>query len=196
MHAQEAKVVYLVADAGAQAPRAHGVLRHAFLERVPLDADGLERGRLSELGFGEQHPGMAMIWLRDPAAAAALGRLGELQVTTEEHVFIERAEPAIEIAAYSHRLPSLTRGEFQHRYTLLGERLRDGGGLGDLLCRYAQSHVLSPSGGPDAVGELGFASAQALTRFIADPRLFDELLPYEAQFLDHSRTVQLIARRR
>jgi hypothetical protein len=194
----EVKIVYRV-PAGTAAtgpPRSDGVLRDVFLERVPLDADGLDRGQLSGFGFDEERAGMRLTWVRDAAQAEALRDLGELNVATEEHVFLERAEPAIEIVAYVHRVPGSTRAEFQARYAELGNRLRGWEGPAELMCRYAQSHVLGDDDGPDAVGELGFASAEDLSRFIGDSWLFEELLPYEAQFLDHSRSIQMITRRR
>jgi hypothetical protein len=190
------KVVYLARPGVSPAPSAGGVLRHAFLERVPLDADGLDAGALSGFGFDEEHAGIGLIWVRDGARAQALGDVGDLVVATEEHVFFERAKPAIEIVAYTHGISGSTRAEFQARYTALGERLRDWGGPAELMCRYVQCHVLGDAEGPDAVGELGFESAEHLTRLLSERWLFEELLPYEAEFLDHSRSVQLIVRRR
>jgi hypothetical protein len=192
----DVKVVYLARPSWSPAPSSDSALRHVFLERVPLDADGLDAGQLSGFGFDEEHAGMGLIWARDTAHAQALGDLGDLMVATEEHVFFERAEPAIEIVAYTHGVPGSTRAEFQARYAALGERLRDWGGPAELICRYVQNHVLGDGDGPDAVGELGFASAEHLTRLLGERWLFDELLPYEARFLDHSRSVQLIVRRR
>jgi hypothetical protein len=199
MHTRPVKLVYLVREgqAAERAPRGDNVLRTRFLDRQPLDGDGLQPEQLAALGFGDEYAGMGQTWVRDADVAAAMGALeGELQVATHEHAFIERSEPAIEVVAYSHGVAGTTRAEFQERYARLGRRLRDEDGPARLLCRYVQSHVIGDEAGPDAVGELGFASAEDLTRFVSDPWLFDELLPYEAQFLDHSRTVQLIARHR
>jgi hypothetical protein len=192
----DVKVIYRARPGVAPAPSSDGVRRHAFLERVPLDAKGLDAGQLSSFGFDEKHAGIGLIWVGDTARAHALGDLGDLVVATEEHVFFERAKPAIEIVAYTHGVPGSTRAEFQARYAALGERLRDWGGPAELMCRYVQSHVLGDADGPDAVGELGFASAEHLTRLLSERWLFEELLPYEAEFLDHSRSVQLIVRRR
>jgi hypothetical protein len=192
----DVKVIYLARPGVGPAPSSDGVRRRAFLERVPLDADGLDAGQLSQFGFDEQHAGVGLIWVVGRDQAQALGNLGDLVVATEEHVFFERAKPAIEIVAYTHGVAGRTRAEFQARYATLGERLRDWGGPAELMCRYVQSHVLGDADGPDAVGELGFASAEHLTRLLSERWLFEELLPYEAEFLDHSRSVQLIVRRR
>jgi len=127
-----------------------------------------------------------------------LSCLCQLTVSTAEHVYFERVSPAVEIIAFVYRVPGISRAEFHRRYTLLGERLRDWGGPAALMCRYAQNHVLGDDGGdgPDAIGELGFATAEDLTAMLRAPWLFDELLPYEAGFVDHSRSLQMIARRR
>jgi hypothetical protein len=83
------------------------------------------------------------------------------------------------------------------RYRALGIRMRDMGGAAPLLCRYAQNHVIGgDDDGPDGISELGFASGADLRRFLVDPWLFDILLPYEAEFLDHARSVQMLTRRR
>jgi hypothetical protein len=159
----EVKVVYLAPAGVTRTPHPDGMLRHAFLERVPLDADGLDARQLSGFGFDEEHTGIGLAWVRDAAQAQALSELGDINVATEEHVVFERAEPAVEIVAYVYRVPRSTRAEFQARYAALGDRLRDWGGSAGLMCRYAQSHVLGDGDGPDAVGELGFASAEDLT---------------------------------
>jgi hypothetical protein len=190
------KVVYLQRAEGAmRLPESDDVLRQAFLERIPLDADGLDPELLDGFGFDQEHRGIGLAWARDLTAARLLGASDELTVSTAEHVYFERAQPSVEIVAFVYRVPGIARDEFHRRYTVLGERLRDWGGPAELMCRYAQNHVLGDGDGPDAIGELGFATAEDLTKMLRAPWLFDELLPYEAQFVDHSRSIQIVGRR-
>jgi hypothetical protein len=161
-------------------------------ERVALDTDGLG-DTFAGFGFDEVHGGIATAPLDGPVPDPPLG---ELQRATREIVAFQRAEPIIEIAAFVHRVPGLTREEFQVRYRALGLRMRVMEGPAQLMCRYAQNHVIGEEEGPDGVSELGFASIDDLQRFIADPWLPEVLLPYEAEFLAHPRTIQMLTRRR
>jgi hypothetical protein len=191
------KVVYLEQPEGAMSlPPSTDVLSQAFLERIPLDTAGLDAQLLGQFGFDQAHPGIGLAWVRDSAATGVLGAPGELTVATTEHLYFERVAPAVEIVAFVYRVPGISRAEFHRRYTSLGERLRDWGGPAERMCRYAQNHALGDGDGPDAVGELGFATAEDLTKMLSTSWLFDELLPYEAEFVDHSRSIQMVARRR
>src|ERR1700761_1804528 len=92
------KVVYLQQAEGAmRLPKSDDALRQAFLERIPLDADGLDPQLLDRFGFDQEHRGIGLTWVRDRAAARVLGAPGELNVLTAEHVYFERVRPSVEI---------------------------------------------------------------------------------------------------
>jgi hypothetical protein len=193
----EVKVIYLLqpADAGASEDRGapRGAVRRERCERLPLDTPGLSDA-LAGFGFDEAHAGVEAVWMPD-GEAPSVGALGELQRAALEEVAFDRAPSAIEIVAFVHRVPTLTRAEFQVRYRAIALRLREQDGPPRLLTRYAQSYVLGNAEGPDALGELGFASAEDLRRFVEDQWLFEALLPYESEFIDHSRSVTMLVRR-
>ena len=193
----EIKVIHLLSAGGGDrsaSARVDGELRRERLERVSLDEVGLG-DVLGGFGLDESHAGIELIWLRDGEGPPGEGALGELQRATREEVAFERAEPAIEIVAYVHRVAGLTREQFEPRYLALADRLREETGPARLMCRYAQSFVLGDGEGPDAVGELGFSSVEDMRSFLVDAWLFEVLLPYEAQFIDHSRSVTMLVRR-
>ncbi|MEV4420745.1 hypothetical protein AB0L40_12325 [Patulibacter sp. NPDC049589] len=184
---RDTELVWLWPDGGRAGDGPPG----ARLARLPLDADGLG-DLLDGFGFDESHGGLGVAPLHGPPPAPPLGAL---QRETRARVSFERATPGIEIVAFVHRAAGLTREEFQVRYRALGLRLRELGGPVDTLCRYAQRHVVGDADGPDALGELGFVDADHLRRFLTDPWLTASLLPYEAEFIDHRRSTQLLVRR-
>src|ERR1700760_4410995 len=82
------KVVCLEQAAPVMSPRdSADVLGQAFLERIPLDADGLDPQLLDGFGFDQEHRGIGLTWMRDRAAARVLSAPGELNVLTAEHVY-------------------------------------------------------------------------------------------------------------
>ncbi|MCW2747885.1 MAG: hypothetical protein JWP10_1027 [Nocardioidaceae bacterium] len=163
-----------------------------WLDRIALDSDGLG-DLLLGFGFDESYGGIGIAPLNGPEPSSPVGAL---QRVTCERVHFERAAPSIEVAAFVYRTPAFTREEFAIRYQAIGLRLREFGGPARLMCRYAQYHVVGEIDGPDAVGILGFASADDLRGFLTAPWLMEVLLPYEAEFIDHSRSIQLLVRQR
>jgi hypothetical protein len=175
-------------------------LRHLRWATVPADVEpGLDGELLTRFQIDASPAVVELTWFdRDNDGARPAGQaVGDATppvLAGIEQVVFERALPTMTLVAFVHRVQGVTRASFHRSYHGLGEKLREMRGPAELCCRYAQTHALGEREGPDAVGELGFVDSLRMREFLLSPWLVQELIPFEATFLDHSRTITALAR--
>jgi hypothetical protein len=138
----------------------------------------------------------------DPSSAAmppdeieTFGReLGALLLPTREQVLIDDGPVALWMVGLIHRPAAFPKGGFSERWLESGQHFIGLEEISRHVSRYVQNHVLPPSVEADGVVQLGFSSADAANAFFAEPKLGEEMVPYEADFVDHSRMTTVLAR--
>jgi hypothetical protein len=103
--------------------------------------------------------------------------------------------PELEVIAFVHRVPTITREEFSRRYRDFATQFEAFGNPATLCCRYTQNQVTGPEGGPDAVAELGFPGVDELISFFSSSDERNDLLALESTMIDHARTTAALVRR-
>jgi hypothetical protein len=195
-------------DLGMSQPLWKHMYRYAQLDALAPEESGVAGGGTAEAEVG----GIGEIWVRsdeelaevfaDPSAAAmppdevkTFGReLGSLLLPTREHVLIEDGPVALLLVGLIHRPATFPKDRFSERWLESGQHFVGLQELSGHVSRYVQNHVLPPSVEADGVVQLGFPSADAANAFLAEPKLAEEMVPYEADFVDHSRLTTLVTR--
>ena len=123
----------------------------------------------------------------------AFGRqLGTDVVPVVEKRFISRRRPQLALLSGFSAVPGVGREDFSVRWHSAGEKLVAIPEVERHLVTFAQNHSLDGFEGRDGLVEYGFAAAEDLAAFLAEPMLAEWTETDESPLIDSTRTQTII----
>jgi len=119
-------------------------------------------------------------------------QLGSDVVPVVENRVIDRGPATLTLLSGLWAKPDVGRASFSQQWRDMAASLSEYGGVERHLVTYVQNHSLEGFEGRDGLAEYGFASAEALSAFLAEPKLADWLASGQTDLVVSTRKQTII----